>query len=264
MNNVKVIILAAGRGSRMKDLTLHMPKCLLKFNGETILETQINLYRQMGIQNIVVVKGYLEHLIKFNGLKYYIAPEGFNMLYSLFCAEPELNGEIIISYGDIIFEEYVVSKILSDNHDMSVVVDIQWESYFRARFGNPYLEAESLIFSSNNQIIEIGKPHPLPEETQAQYIGLIKLSENGCSIFRKIYHLARMSYSGKPWQRATVFERAYMTDMLQAVIDSGYKIYGVPIYHGWLEFDTTNDYKNYLEWKETGKLFSFYKASHSK
>lgn len=264
MNNMKVIILAAGRGSRMKHLTLNRPKCLLEFKGKTILETQVDLYRRQGIHNIIVIKGYLEHLVKIGGLKYYVDPDQFNMVHTLFNALPELTGDVVISYGDILFEESVLSKLLSDQHNISVVVDMGWESYFRARFDEPYLEAESLILDLDNRITEIGVPRPSPEKVQAQYIGLIKLSGSGCKIFRNIYHSAKRIHSGKPWQRATVFEHAYMTDLLQAVIDSGFAVYGVPIHHGWLEFDTVDDYENYLEWDKNGRLALFYKTLSSK
>lgn len=264
VNNMKVIILAAGRGSRMEHLTLNRPKCLLEFQEKTIIETQIDLFRKHGIQNIVVVKGYLEHLVKIDDVRYYVDQDQFNMLHTLFCAETELTGDVIVSYGDILFEDFVLFRLLSDAHDISVVVDQDWESYFRARFDDPYLEAESLILDPAYRIVEIGDPRPSPEKVQAQYIGLIKLSEKGCKIFRNIYRSAKDTHSGKRWQRSAVFEYAYMTDMLQAIIDSGFAIYGVPIHHGWLEFDTVNDYENYLEWVTDGRLSLFYKTLSSK
>lgn len=263
VNDMKAIILVAGRGSRMKHLTLDRPKCLLEFKEKSILKTQIDLFHRCGIHDIVVVKGYLEHLIKIDGVKYYFDPDQFNMLHTLFFAETELTGDVIISYGDILFEEFILSKLLSDIHDISVLVDLEWESYFRARFEDPYIEAESLMLNTNSHITEIGEPHPSPEKVQAQYIGLIKLSEKGCKIFRKVYHSAKRKYSGEPWQRAEVFEHAYMTDILQAIIDSGFTVYGVPISHGWLEFDTVDDYEKYLKWDRNGTLSTYYETSAS-
>ena len=55
---MKAIIIAAGRGKRMKGLTDNIPKCLLKFNKKTLLETQLENFRNGGINDISVVVGY--------------------------------------------------------------------------------------------------------------------------------------------------------------------------------------------------------------
>lgn len=255
---MKAIILAAGRGSRMGHLTQDQPKCLIKFQGKSLLETQVNLFRKLGIIDITLVKGYLHHLIDLDGLRYYIDPDQYNMVHTLFYAEKELNEDVIISYADILFEESVVLKLLRDKEDISVIVDLKWKKYFTARFENPYSEAESLRLSPDNRITELGDSNPIPEHVQAQYIGLIKLSNNGCKIIKNVYHNAKKKYSRKPWKIAPDFEHAYMTDLLQAVIDEGYFVHAVPISNCWLEFDTVTDYNNYLKWEKNGKLSRFY------
>jgi choline kinase len=257
---MKIIILAAGCGSRLEHLTLDKPKCLLEFQGKSLLETQIALYHQLGINDIVVIKGYLEHLINIKGIKYFIVKYIFNMVYTLFHAESEMNTELIIAYGDIIFEEAVLKKLLASSHDISVVVDISWKDYFEARFSSPYSESESLVMTPEYRILEIGSSDPLPEKVQGQYIGLIKLSKKGCGIFRRVYRSEKRKYWGKTWIRERIFEKAYLTDMLQILIDKGYPVYGVPIFNGWLEFDTVSDYQNYLEWNKNGRLKTFYKG----
>ncbi|MCU0286581.1 MAG: phosphocholine cytidylyltransferase family protein [Acidobacteria bacterium] len=254
---MKVIILAGGRGTRLKHLTENKPKCLLEFQGKSILETQLSLYHRLGIDNIVVIKGHLGHMINFPNITYYIEKEIFNMLNALFFAEPELQGDVVIAYGDIIFQEDILQKLLDDHHDISVVVDMEWKRYFAARLGDPYSDAESLILGKDNKIIEIGASNPPPEKVQSQYIGLIKLTNKGCKIFKDIYHSEKKKYWGKEWIRGKIFEKAYMTDMLQVIIDKGLDVYGVPIQNGWLEFDTVGDYENYLKWEKTGELATF-------
>lgn len=254
---MKVIILAGGRGTRLKHLTENKPKCLLEFQGKSILETQLSLYHRLGIDNIVVIKGHLGHMINFQNITYYIEKKILNMLNALFFAELELKGDVVIAYGDIIFQEDVLQKMLDDPHDISVIVDMEWKRYFAARLGNPYSDAESLILDKDNKIIEIGASNPPPEKVQSQYIGLIKLTNKGCEIFKDVYHFEKKKYWGKEWIRGKIFEKAYMTDMLQVIIDKGLDVYGVPIQNGWLEFDTVDDYENYLKWEKTGKLSKF-------
>ena len=55
---MKAIILAAGRGSRMCQLTEEQPKCLTKLAGKSLLEWQQEALKATGIQEIVVVGGY--------------------------------------------------------------------------------------------------------------------------------------------------------------------------------------------------------------
>ena len=54
---MRAIILAAGRGSRMKKLTEMHPKCLIKFKGKSLLDWQIEAIKKVGIENIALVTG---------------------------------------------------------------------------------------------------------------------------------------------------------------------------------------------------------------
>ena len=114
---MKAIIIAAGRGNRMKDLTSNSPKCMLKINGKTIIQTQIDHLRSFGINNISVVKGYLQEKICFPNLTYYLNDNyrKNNILESLFCAEGELCDDVIILYSDIIFERRIVEKLMESD-----------------------------------------------------------------------------------------------------------------------------------------------------
>ena len=63
------IILAAGKGERLRPLTENKPKCLVKLFGKSILEWQIESFQNLGITDITVVTGYLSHLINFPSVK---------------------------------------------------------------------------------------------------------------------------------------------------------------------------------------------------
>ena len=54
---MKAIILAAGRGSRMKNLTDEIPKCMLEFRGKPLIEWQLASLRSAGINEIGIVTG---------------------------------------------------------------------------------------------------------------------------------------------------------------------------------------------------------------
>lgn len=254
---MRAIILAGGQGKRLEPYTKKVPKCLLKFGNRSLLERQLALYRSHGVDDIVVLKWYLEHLINFPDVRYYIDPELHNMLFALFCAEQEITGDVIIGYGDLLFESRVLVKLMESPHDISTVVDLDWKRYYKTRFEDPYAGAESLVLGEGHRILEIGRPHPPKEDVQGQYIGLIKLSSVGSQIFRQVYRDAEEQYWDKPWQSAQLFQKAYMTDLLQAILSQGFPVHAVPIHSGWLEFDTVADYENALKWYTDGSLDRF-------
>ena len=109
---MNAIILAAGKGERLRPLTDNRPKCLVKLFGKSILEWQIESFQNLGITDITVVTGYLSDLINFPSVKI-IKNNKFNttnMLETLFCAETSFTNSTIISYGDIIFESSILKK----------------------------------------------------------------------------------------------------------------------------------------------------------
>ena len=128
---IKAVIVAAGLGSRLKGYTEDSPKCMLKFGDKTLLERQLGVFRECGINDISVVRGYKKEKINYEGLRYFENTEykKNNILNSLFFAEEALNGNVIISYSDILFEDVVVKRLLESDADISIVVEIDWRNY---------------------------------------------------------------------------------------------------------------------------------------
>ena len=61
---MKAIILAAGTASRLRPLTLHTPKCLLKVGERTLLQRSMDAIIKAGIREFVIVTGYLHEKIE--------------------------------------------------------------------------------------------------------------------------------------------------------------------------------------------------------
>jgi len=246
--NTDVIIIAAGMGSRLKKHTENLPKCMLDFNGKTLLQHQLDAYRSCGLNNISVIRGYQKDKINYPDLTYYENSDyqNNNILNSLFAAEGALHGHVIISYSDILFEKEVVERLLESEHDISIVVDIDWKGYYAGRKDHPINEAENVIFDANNNVIEIGKILTDKHDVHGEFIGMMKLSPRGAEIFKKHFHRSKDIYWDKPFQRADTFQKAYLTDMIQEMTDLGVAIHCVIIERGWKEIDTEEDYTNAL------------------
>jgi phosphoenolpyruvate phosphomutase len=257
---MKAIILAAGMGKRLGELTKDNPKCLLNFLGKSLIERQLENFVSCGIKDIIVVAGYKEDKIDLPGVKKVINGdyETTNMVESLFRSEGLWDDAIIISYGDIIYEKRILEDLIGSDADIGVVVDKNGVNYFKNRFGNDYLKhLESLKFSTSGAISNIGEAIQSDAGVEGQYIGLLKFSKNGIKGISSIYHRDRMFYNS-PWMRSRSLRQAYMTDMIQKMIDEGLAVRAVPIDRGWLEFDSVSDYNKYMKWHEEGVLKDYY------
>jgi L-glutamine-phosphate cytidylyltransferase len=246
--NTSVIIIAAGLGSRLKNYTDNLPKCMLDFGGKTLLQRQIEAFKTCGLNEISVIRGYKKEKINYPDLTYFENNEykNNNILNSLFYAEEALSGHVVVSYSDILFEKEVVERLMLSKHDISIVVDIDWRGYYINRKEHPIEEAENVIFDANNNVLEIGKIATSKHDVHGEFIGMMKFSPRGSEVFKKCFHRAKKLYWNKQFQRAKLFQKAYITDMIQDMIDMGVPIHCVIIERGWKEIDTVEDYKNAL------------------
>ena len=262
----KLIILAAGEGKRLQPLTKNTPKCMVEIFGKPLLEHQIDVIKKCGISEIIIVNGYHGEIIKIPDVKFYKNEKyhSTNMVETLFCAEKELDGPVIISYGDILYEKNVLEKLLASETDFSVVIDKNWKNYWQIRTQNILDDIESLTLK-NGFITNLGQKVTSLNNIQGQYIGLIKFQNNALSILKDFYHLSKkQSKSGQnPLNPKTSFENSYMTDFLQGLINNGHKLKAIEINGGWLELDTLHDLKIYENLYNTNTLKKFYNLDNS-
>lgn len=252
---MKVIILAAGQGSRLRPLTDDRPKCMVEVNGRSIIERQLDTMHSCGIkdEDITIVAGYcngvLQNRFRDTSL-HFIVNEAFettNMVCSLMCARSlmEKEEDIIISYGDIIYGESVFQNILKAQDDMSVIVDDGWQEYWSKRCENPLDDAETLMFDRDDYLTEIGQKTTELAKVQSQYIGLMRFRGNGLKALLDLSTEAeRRSEKGEAlWRTDRTYAKMYMTDLLQGLIDEGHKLRAVHIQRGWYEIDDCEDLK---------------------
>ena len=176
----------------------------------------------------------------------------YDILNSLFYAEDELNGNVIVSYSDILFESAVVKRLLESDADISIVVDIDWRAYYVNRKDHPLEAAENVIFNANNEVVKIGKVLTAKDDVFGEFIGMMKFSPRGADLFKRHFQRAKELFWNHPFQRAKTFQKAYITDMIQDMVDLGVPIHCVIIERGWKEIDTVEDYekalKEFEEW----------------
>ena len=254
---MKAVILAAGQGTRLKKYTENIPKGMLSFMGKTIIERQIEMYRKCGIEDIIVVRGFAANKISYKGIRYYMNEDyaNTNMVESLMAAKDEFDDDMIVSYSDILFEEKMLKTMMESLADFAVAVDDDWKKYWQKRYGKIDFDTESLSIDADENIVELGLENPKLEDIDARYVGLLKFSKKGLEYIERIMENAYLNFEDKPWQQSgKTVRKAYMTDLLNAVIESGEKVKAVHFCNGWIEFDTNEDYENACKWVEDGYI----------
>jgi choline kinase len=238
---MKVVILAAGQGTRLRPLTNDRPKCLVELEGKPLLEHQLDVYEKLGLQDLHVVGGYRANQLTHPKLTLHIN-EAFattNMVATLFCAADLFCGEedVIIAYGDIVFEEHVLSKLLECDAEIALAIDKEWQRYWSSRMEDPLSDAETLKINEQGNIFEVGKKPDNYDDIQGQYVGLIKVRADKAKEFVQVrQNMARDAvYDGQD------YANMYMTSYLQFLIDQGWEARAVEIENCWAEIDSAED-----------------------
>ncbi|MAC42335.1 MAG: nucleotidyl transferase [Pelagibacterales bacterium] len=230
----RVVILAAGRGSRMIELTKNSPKCLVKINKRPILYWLIEIIENSTVNNIQIICGYLESMIKTKYKKTINKNwEKTNMVYSLFCSS-EFNGSTIVSYSDIIYSSEYVNLLKDSQADFTILADKKWHELWSIRMDNPLNDAETFK-SKDGYLTEIGGKANEISEIEAQYMGLFKLSNNGYRIMRNIFDSLTED------KRKAID----MTSMFKILIKKKYKIKVIHVSGKWIEADSELDVRIY-------------------
>ena len=235
---MKAIILAAGRGSRMKHATDNVPKCLLKVKGKTLLEIQIEALKKAGIKEIGIVTGYLSEQLRdyCENTFYNDKWDETNMVFSLMSAKNWLRqSDCVVSYSDIYYDDSIVKKLIKYNCQIGVAYDPNWQKLWQERFKNPLSDAETFQLSINNNIIEIGNKTSQIKEIQGQYMGLMKFTIKGWSDLEKI--IATL--------KTDELKNIQLTQLLQKCISSGLTIKAISNNSEWGEVDSQKDLELY-------------------
>ncbi len=238
----RAIILAAGRGSRMKEHTKEKPKCLNILANDTLLNWQLKSLSNGGVNNIIVVNGYKAHLIK-GDFETVINERWYetNMVTSLFCVPPE-KCDSVISYSDIVYKSEHIEALKKAEGDIVITADLKWRELWELRFENPLDDAET--FKSNDNLLKhIGGKTDDISEIEAQYMGLLKLTEKGWSQMFQVYQ-------SFPKENQ---DRLDMTKMINELLKRKIIVNIAFVNGGWCESDSYSDILVYEKEMELNK-----------
>lgn len=172
----QAIILAAGRSRRLGALTEQTPKCLLELHGRSILDLQIARLRACGIQQVTIVTGFCDELVRSrfgSQLRYVLNPvfDSTNSIYSLWLALKEVSGPVVVMNSDVVFHAEILAGLLASAYPDALAVSLH------SGMG----EEEMKVKLQGDRIVDIRKDMN-PAEADGENVGLLKFSAAGSRV----------------------------------------------------------------------------------
>lgn len=243
------VLIAAGPGSRMGPFTEVKPKCLLPVGGRTLLDWTLDNFRDSGCSELIAVVGHRAETIERPSLTKIVNADyrNNNILHSFMHAEARMTGAVVASYSDIYVEPRIYRTLMATPGDIVLAVDMDWRPYYEGRSRHSLDEAENIYVDAKNHVRQAGKHldgNPSAWERCGEFLGVWRMSEKGTAIFRSHFdRLNRKLDPTKPFQHAREWRKAYITDMVQELVDRGETVACALVERGWAEFDTEEDYQ---------------------
>lgn len=144
---MRAILLAAGMGTRLRPITDEIPKSLIEINGEPLIERQIKFLREVGVQEIIVVTGYLNSKFSYLHEKYNIKLVNndkydiYNNIYTMYLVREYLPDAYVIDADTYLTENYLNKRV-------------ERSTYFAGK-KNVDTEEWMLIFDETNKVYDI-------------------------------------------------------------------------------------------------------------
>jgi len=193
---MKAIILSAGQGSRLGHLVDERPKCLIDFNGRSLLDRQLDALEANGVHEAVVVTGFHddrveEALAKRNGRP--SVRTIFNPFYkvadntgSLYMAREELSGDCLVWNGDTLVSNTLMQRVVAnDRSGICVTIDRK----------DGYDDDDMKVVENGGRLKAIGKRLDLGT-VNAESIGLLAFRSGGAERFREAIEGAMRTSEG--------------------------------------------------------------------
>ena len=233
---MEAIMLAAGIGSRLSpENRNYPPKCLLDFDGKSLLARHIEILRKMGTKKLTLITGYRAddieaELFKVDGTKF--AQTILNPNYqtgtiaSLHCAKKIMQSgeDILVMDADVLCHPELIKRLTSSKNDFHILYDRNYE-----------VGADPVLLClKGREIIEFGKNVSITCDVIGEWPGFLKCSARIAEkVSKVIEHKIDAGLVNQPC------EEAFREYMLSSKNETTYcdDITGIP----WIEIDFPED-----------------------
>lgn len=211
---MKAIILSAGQGSRLGRLVDDRPKCLIEFNGRSLLDRQLDTLGACGVREAVVVTGFQDGRVEGALAKRKDGPSVrtiYNPFYkvadntgSLFMAREELHGDCLVWNGDTLVSNRLMRRVIG-NDEPGIWVTIDRKA--------AYDEDDMKVIEEDGRLKAIGKRLDLGK-VNSESIGLLAFRSGGAERFREAIERAIRTPEGTTiWYLRVIHKLAQHSDV---------------------------------------------------
>lgn len=230
---MKVLLLAAGRGTRISRYLSGNPKCTVDIGNEKLIQYTIRMLNKKGIKDIAMVLGYRADIIKETlkdyDVKYYYNPffDVTNSIASSWFAKDFLDDDIIIMNADVFLEEKLIDYILLQKESPVMFADSSRKE-----------EADYKFKFENGVLLKYGKELE-GDDISGEYVGIGKFSKDFIKEF--IPQLEKMinEQQHSVWWENVVYELSKQKDIYINDVKGMF----------WAEVDYIEDYERILNFR---------------
>jgi phosphoenolpyruvate phosphomutase len=231
------LVLAASKGD-FGDLVKDKPKAMLRLRGKPILSWHADAFRRQGIRRIGAVRGYRKEAVDLPNLTYFdndrYAETG--ELASLYAAREFLTGDLVIAYGDIVFDDFILGNLLRQDGEITIAVDGAWKLRGRADAKRDLVATSGAydpLGKNSCQLQAIGAKVG-SEDVSGEWIGLLSLKATQTAlVVQMLDQLAK--------DEPKVLHTADLPTLLNRLVAAGQVVTVVHSYGHWYDLDEQKD-----------------------
>lgn len=234
---ISALVLAASKGD-FGALVKDQPKAMLRLRGKPILTWHTDAFRRQGIRRIGVVRGYQKQAMDLADIQYFDndAYATTGELASLYAARSFLSGDLVIAYGDIVFDEFILKNLLGQGSGISIAVDGAWRLRERTDAKRDLVTTRGSydpMGLTTCQLVQIGDGVG-PQEALGEWIGLVYLRADKTERLAKLLdHLSR--------EQPDFLRSGDLPGLLNRLIAAGETVNVVHTYGHWYDLDEQKD-----------------------
>jgi choline kinase len=176
---MRAVILAAGRGGRLRGVTGGHPKCLARVGARTLIDRQLAALRGAGVKSITVVAGYGAAEVRRacgNSVEFAINSRfsTTNSLYSLWLIRDVLADGFVVLNADVLFHPRILIDLMTARYDDALLVD--WR-----RDDAPYSDEEMKVRVRRGRVLDISKTIDA-DQADGENMGIARFSRDGAAV----------------------------------------------------------------------------------
>jgi len=182
---MRAIILAAGRGWRLKPYTETTPKCLVEIGGKTLLQRYLDALKELGVPEAVLVLGHLKEQIIAEAARgpaevevRIVTNEQYTRgnILSLWCARDEFDDDVLIMDGDVLFPRELLARLIASPDPNAIAVDERFQD----------TGEEQKVICEDEWVVEVTKKISGDPRVRGEEVGVLRLSADAAEVLRGV------------------------------------------------------------------------------